>query len=92
MDIPAAIKKIRKIKNYSQEVLAKKAMLSKSYLSLIEHGKRDLNISLLEKLAKGLDISLPMLIFIASESGDIPELSEELNNKIKLLAFNLLHE
>lgn len=91
MNIGRAIKLGRKAKNLTQSDLAKRAKLSVSYICLLENGKRDPNISILEKLSKALQISVPILIFIGTEENDLPELSKKLTTKFKKLTLELIH-
>ena len=50
------LKFFRNKKGYSQETLASKCGLHRTYISLIERDKRNITIKSLEKIAKALDI------------------------------------
>ena len=51
-----AIKHFRKINNFSQEQLAEKANLDRTYISGIERGKRNITLDSLDKIIVALDI------------------------------------
>lgn len=52
------IKKLRLEKGISQETLANLAGLDRTYIPSIEKGERNVSITVLEKLAKALDIHI----------------------------------
>lgn len=51
------IKELRKIEGISQEKLAFKAELDRTYVAGVESGKRNLSIRSLEKILNALDVS-----------------------------------
>ena len=57
-DIGNRIKEIRSEKGISQEKLALKAELDRTYVSGLENGKRNHSIKRLEKIIKALDTNL----------------------------------
>jgi len=60
----ARIKKIRKEKGFSQEQLALKSKLHRTYISDIERGDRNVSIKNIEKIAEALDVTLSYLLSI----------------------------
>jgi transcriptional regulator with XRE-family HTH domain len=90
MNIGKAIKLCRIQKSMRQSELASKSRLSVSYLSLIEQGKRDPNISVLESIANGLDVPLSILVFLATDNSEIKKISPELFEKISTTALELV--
>ena len=52
------IKEIRKEQNLSQEKLAEKAKLHRTYIWMIERGERNITIENIEKLAKALGVTM----------------------------------
>lgn len=56
------IRDLRIEKNLSQEALAHKSNLDRTYISDIEKGKRNVSLLVLEKLASGLELELSDLI------------------------------
>jgi transcriptional regulator with XRE-family HTH domain len=52
------IKLLRLEKSYSQEELAYKAAIDRTYISDIEKGERNVSILIIEKLAKALEIEV----------------------------------
>ncbi|WP_414578285.1 helix-turn-helix domain-containing protein [Anabaena sp. CCY 9402-a] len=56
-----SVRKRRRELDLSQEELAKKAELHRTYISSIESGKCNVSLDNIEKLAKALNISIPDL-------------------------------
>lgn len=52
------IREIRHLQHLSQEELAFRCGLSKNYVSDVERGTRNITLKVIEKFARGLDISL----------------------------------
>jgi len=52
------LKELRLAKGFSQEKLALDADLDRTYIPSIEKGERNISITVLEKLAKALNISI----------------------------------
>lgn len=55
--VGARIKKIRTCQGTSQEKLARRAQLDRTYLTGVEKGKRNPSIKSLEKILNALDVS-----------------------------------
>lgn len=53
---------LRTQRGYSQEELAAKAKLHRTYISLIERGKQSVTLDTMEKIAQALDISVRKLM------------------------------
>lgn len=90
MNIGKAIKLCRTQKNMRQSELSTSAKISGAYLSLIEQGKRDPNFSVLQAIAKGLDIPLSILVFLAADNHELKEISPELVDKLSTVALELV--
>lgn len=60
--IATNIKKHREQKHLSQEQLADKSGLHRTYISLLERKKKNVSIVILEKLAKALQVDICDLI------------------------------
>lgn len=60
--IGANIKKLRASKSLSQEELAYKAGIDRSYLSEIENGYKNLSVIMLEQIAVALDVKITVLL------------------------------
>jgi transcriptional regulator with XRE-family HTH domain len=56
------LRTLRKIRGWSQEVLAEEAGLHPTYIGGIERGERNPSLINLVRLAKGLSLSLPELL------------------------------
>jgi transcriptional regulator with XRE-family HTH domain len=55
------VRELRKQKGYSQEQLADKAGLHRTYIGSIERGEQNVSIDNIEKIAKSLKIIIPEL-------------------------------
>lgn len=71
MNLGATIKKYRKRKRISQQVLANKCNLSQGYLSQIENNQKDPTVSVLNIVSECLNIPLPFLFVMSLEKKDI---------------------
>jgi transcriptional regulator with XRE-family HTH domain len=56
------LKQLREKRGMSQEVLAEKAGISRSYLARLETAKHDPTLTMLEKLAKALRVKIEALV------------------------------
>jgi len=56
------VRRLRTAKGFSQEALADKCELDRTYISGIERGKRNLSLRNIEIIARSLDISLSELM------------------------------
>ena len=55
------VRYLRKLKNISQEELAFRSHLHKNYICDIENGRRNVSLKAIEKIAKGLNVSVDVL-------------------------------
>lgn len=73
------IQNIRKNKSISQEKLSEKTGLDRTYISLIETGKRNPTLTSICKIAKALDIKASELIRLYEEK--LVEIKSEKGDK-----------
>lgn len=90
MNISKALKLCRTQKGISKTLLAERADLSISYLTLLEQGKRDPNISTINQLCIALNIPASIFMFLASDVNELNGISKELAEKISLTALQLM--
>jgi transcriptional regulator with XRE-family HTH domain len=90
MNISKALKLCRTQKGITKTELAEKADLSISYLSLLEQGKRDPNLSTINRLCIALNIPASIFMFLASDVNELNGISKELAEKISLTALQLM--
>lgn len=64
------LKALRKLKRFTQEELAKRAKMSKTYYSDIETGRVTGSIKVIARIAKALDTSIDELIKGDEEGGE----------------------
>lgn len=57
-----SVHEYRKIRGFSQQELAKSSDLDRAYISAVEHGKQNISIGAISKLAKALDVSIEELL------------------------------
>jgi len=55
------VKKLRLEKGLSQETLAHQADLDRTYIPSIEKGERNVSITVIEKIAKALNVKISVL-------------------------------
>ncbi|MCK4348013.1 MAG: helix-turn-helix transcriptional regulator [Thermoplasmatales archaeon] len=60
--VASTIKNLRKSSNISQEELADKAGLDRTYISGVERGVRNITLESLESIIYALEISLPAFL------------------------------
>jgi transcriptional regulator with XRE-family HTH domain len=77
MDYAKAIRIARSIADLTQGELADRSGLDRSYLSLIEGGRRKPSIEALERIAEALEIPFHLLTLLATEKGDSSRIDEE---------------
>lgn len=63
------LRQFRKIQGYSQEELASRCELHRTYIGSVEREERNVSLSTLEVLAKALGVSVPELLTKRAENG-----------------------
>ncbi|WP_462252001.1 helix-turn-helix domain-containing protein [Ferruginibacter sp.] len=58
LKIGQRIKEVRKVLELSQESLAYKAEVDRTYVTDVENGRRNVSIEILERIIKALDVSI----------------------------------
>ncbi|MFB6285149.1 MAG: cobalamin-dependent protein [Candidatus Bipolaricaulia bacterium] len=56
------VKALRRARDWSQQALADASGLDRTYISAVEHGKQNLTIGAMLKLAQALDVDIPDLV------------------------------
>jgi transcriptional regulator with XRE-family HTH domain len=77
MNIGITLRNIRKRKGLSQQDLALKANISRTYISQIEKGECNPTIDILDSICKVLEIPFPILSFLSLDIKSIPENKRE---------------
>jgi len=84
------IKKFRKIRGFSQEILAEKAFTSTTHIGMIEIGKKFPSPKMLEQIAEALGVDTPELFtteavfFLPSNDKSIELLYQDIVNDFRL--------
>ena len=94
MDYGRAIRVIRSAHGLSQRQLADRLDVSPSHLSLVESGKRDPSLKLLEQIAASLAVPMHLLTLLASDVGNVddPDHAEHIAQVAKALLRVLVTE
>lgn len=61
MNFGNTIRKLRKEKKLSQEELGFQANLHRTYIGMIERGEKNITLENIQKLSKGLDVSMNLI-------------------------------
>lgn len=92
MNYSKAVRMARSIANLSQQELAERASLNRSYISLIESGDRNATTETLEKIAGAMDIPTHLFTLLAVEDSDKAAIGkEQIQSLGAALAELLLH-
>lgn len=90
MNISKALKLCRTQKSLTKVQLSKLSGISTSYLTLLEQGKRDPNISTVDTLCCALGMPASIFMFLAADSNDLNGINKELAEKLSLTALQLM--
>lgn len=82
MQLGPIIKYCRSLKGLTLGAIASTSSLSVSYLSLVEKGKREPSLSSVKAISEALNIPFYVLIFLASSSADINEITPSAIQKL----------
>lgn len=77
-----ALKLIRQYSEVKQADLANALGISKSYLSEIESGKKNISLDLLEKYAQYFDVPLSSLVFFSENLSKKGKISEKFRSLV----------
>lgn len=92
MNYAKAIRVARSLADISQGQLADKAEIDRSYLSMIESGKRKPSVETIERIAKALKLPFHLLSLLGSEEADVRKASHEHIAGLSLALTKLLLE
>jgi transcriptional regulator with XRE-family HTH domain len=92
MNIGKALKLCRSAKDLSLEVVAERAGISVSHLSRIENQKREPTLPLVSKISGALGIPMPIVVFLASDAGELSGLDKRAERQFSELALDLIRQ
>lgn len=92
MNIGNAIRLYRLQRRLTQNELAEAANVSSSYLSLLENGRRNAEVSTLESIASALNTPLFMLFMAAVEDSELMVLPHDIREKIAYIVMQSMKE
>lgn len=90
MNIGRALKLCRSARRISLDALAERTLLSQSYLSMIESNKREPTLSTIGKIAKALEVPVPIVMFLAAEKDDLKGFDIETSSRLSIAAMNVI--
>jgi len=91
LNIGNKIKELRIYKGYSQETLAHLTDLTRSYLSLLENGKKMPTISTLAKIAETLDVEIGEFFITEAPGSELIISKKDKRKQILTSSFGLRH-
>ena len=80
-ELGVRIRQLRKTKGWTQEVLAEKAEMDYKYLGAIERGEKNLTLTNIERIAKGLGIEAYQLFIFSLKTIQPEEKTSEIKIK-----------
>lgn len=93
MNLGRALTLCRKQRGLNQAVLARRAHISISYLSLLERNERkDPALSTIQSLSEALQVPSGILFFLAADDTELAGLPPELKEKLSFAALSMLNE
>lgn len=92
MNIGRAIRLGRTARGISRSKLAEAVGVSVSHISLLESGKRDPSVGLLERIARALNTSPIILAFVAAEPGELAGFDDKSKEILNALALELMKD
>lgn len=92
MSLGGAIQMCRTKRQLSQAELARLAGCSVSYLSMLENSKRDPTLSMVQKIANGLQVPIEILFFLGAEKGELLGIDRDLAGQLAMTALDILNE
>lgn len=90
INLGKAIKICRIERDMKQKELASLAGISISYLSLLERGKRDPNLSTIQKITSALNVPFSILVFLEAEEDELAMIDPELTDKLAYAAYKII--
>ncbi len=94
MDYGRALRVVRSAHGLTQRQLADRIGISASHLSLVESGKRDPSLKVLQEISATLAVPMHLLTLLASDVGDVddPENADRIADTAKALLRVLVTE
>lgn len=92
MNICRAIKVCRQIKRMNQTKLAVESGVSVAHICLIENGKRNPSLDIIEKLARALEIDILLLIYMGKSDAELSVIPDDIESVLSRHALNYLRK
>lgn len=86
------IRSLRVQRGMTQAQLAQRAEISPAYMSLIERGKRNAELDVLERIAAQFNLPLAILIFLSQDYSELEAVDKELAERLATLTMRLIEK
>lgn len=86
------IRQVRSKRGLTQREAARRAGVSGSYWALIEQGKRDPSMHVVEKMSASLGLPVSILVFLASDLSKLEAVDRGIAERLALLSWKLIEE
>jgi len=86
------IRTLRAQRGMTQAQLAELASISPAYMSLIERGKRNAEMDVLERIAAQFNLPLAILIFLSQDYSELEAVDKELAERLATLTLKLIEK
>ena len=92
MNIGNAIKTVRTLRGMTLSVVADRASLSASYVSLIEKGQRHPNLDVISTIAAALEVPVAILLFLSADPNDLEGIDETTRDAFSKSILSIIQE
>ncbi len=92
MDVSRALRIVIAVRGMKQKELAEKVDVHPSYMSDIVTGRREPDPDVFIRLCKELDVSVPVITFLAADEDDLSSLNQESRERMTELLMEFLWE
>jgi transcriptional regulator with XRE-family HTH domain len=86
----STIRQIRTKRGLTQADAARRACISPSYWALIEQGKREPNLTVVDAVGAVLGVPTSILVFLASDMAELEVLDRSIAERLALLSWKLI--
>lgn len=90
--IGRTVRTLRVQRGMTQAQLAERVGISPAYMSLIERGKRNAELDILERIAAQFNLPLAILIFLSQDYSELEAVDKELAERLATLTMKLIEK
>lgn len=92
MNIGTVLKRFREARGYKQGDFAAICNISQTYLSQVEHNRKEANMSTLKTICDKLGLPVPVAMFLSVDQNDVPNGKHEAFEKLFLMPRSLIED